>query len=452
MKFAKNISILFFLPLLFMFFNITTKAVKNPFGLDVDIESDAIYFVNEDTNTIIYEKNKDLKIPCSALAKMMTTILILESKECTENPKKFLNKKITASPEIFDRLYLKGASNANLRKGETITVKDALFATMIQSACDATMMLVEMFCKQNTEEFVEMMNKKAKELNMKSTNFVDPDGLDTSSQQTTAYDMYLLTKYCMKNSLFKKIATTTTYEIPPTNIHQNPTKLIHTNKMLSKFLGGKNYDSRVKGIKTAKIDDKDNLVTMAQEKSYNYTLIILGAPKINNESVVYKEAKSLYDWAFKNLKLEIVAAPGEKTVPNNIQVNMSKNSAGIVLTPKDQVTILIPSNVDKSTIYWDLSNLPKTLDAPIKKGTEIGEVKLKLSDQEIGRVTVAAAKDVKADIPAFISNMIVKILTSIWFILSAIIVITVVLWFFINNKFKPKKIKKKNVRKYKPFH
>lgn len=452
MKFAKNISILFFLLFFFIFFNITTKSLRNPFGIDIDIESDAIYFINEDTNTIIFEKNKDLKIPCSALAKMMTTILILESKECKENPRKFLNRKITASPEIFDRLYLKGASNANLRKGETITVKDALFATMLQSACEATMMLVHMFVGQNTDAFVDMMNKKAKELKMENTNFVDPDGLDTTSQQTTAYDMYLLTKYCMKNSLFRKIATTTTYEIPPTNIHQNPTKLIHTNKMLSKFLGGKYHDERVKGIKTAKIDGKDNLVTVAQDKSYNYTLIILGAPKINNESVVYKEAKSLYNWAFKNLKLEIVAAPGEKTIPNNIQVNMSKNSAGIVLTPKEQVTILIPSNVDKSTIYWDLSDLPKTLDAPIKKGTEIGEVKLKLSDQEIGKVTVAAAQDVKADIFSFISSMVIRILTSVWFILSAIIITAIVVWLFINNKFKPKKKKNKNIKRYKPFH
>ena len=104
----------------------------------------------------------------------------------------------------------------------------------------------------------------------------------------------------------------------------------------------------------------------------------------------------------------------------------------------------------KSTIYWDLSDLPKTLDAPIKKGTEIGEVKLKLSDQEIAKVTVAAAQDVKADIFSFVSNMVIKILTSIWFILSVIIIIAVVLWLFVNNKFKPKK--KKNIRKYKPFH
>ena len=451
MKFAKNISILFFLSFFLISINITTKAEKNPFGLDFSVESDAIYFVNEDTNTIVYEKNKDLKIPCSALAKMMTTILVLESKECKENPKKFLNKKITASSEIFDRLYLKGASNANLRKGETITVKDALFAAMLQSACEATMMLVEMFCKQDTDKFVNMMNEKAKELNMKNTNFVDPDGLDTSSQQTTAYDMYLLTKYCMKNSLFKKIATTTTYEIPPTNIHEKPAKLIHTNKMLSKYLGGKNYDSRVKGIKTAKIEGKDNLVTIAKDKNYNYTLIILGSPKINNESCIYKEARNLYDWAFKNLKLEIVASPEEKTVPNNIQVNMSKNSAGIILTPKEQVTILIPSHVDKSTIYWDLEDLPKTLDAPIKKGKEIGKVKLKLSDQKIGEVTVVAAKDVKVDIFSFISNMIIKILTSIWFIMFSIILITFILWLFINNKFKPKNNKMKNFKKYKPF-
>ncbi len=421
---------------------------SNPFGMNVEINSDAVFLINQDTNKVIYEKEKNLQIPCSALCKIMTTILILESEECLKNRNKFLKKEITATPEIFERLYLKGASNADIKQDETIRVIDALYATMLQSACEATMMLVNLVSKNNIENFVDLMNKKAKELKMQNTYFTDPDGIDTENQYTSAYDIYLLTKYCLKNELFKKIATSKTYEIPPTNIHKNPIKLTHTNKMLNKYLGGKNYDSRVKGIKTAKIENKESLVTIAQENSYNYLLVILGAPKIKNESTVFKETKQIYDWVFTNLKLEIIASPYETFIANNIKINMSKNSDKILLTTGKPWPILMPKNVNKNSFFWDTSNLPEKLDAPIKKGTVIGDAILMLSDQEIERIPLVAAQDVKVKIIPFITKCTLKIIFSWWFITIAILTTALTFTILIKKKVKPKK---RRYKKYRPF-
>ena len=452
MSFAKIFN-KFFVSIIFTFLNIfcfnqLIFAESNPFGMDVEINSDAVFLINLDTNKVIYEKEKDLQIPCSALCKIMTTILILESDSCKKDKNKFLRKEITASPELFERFYLKGASNADIRQGETIRVIDALYATMLQSACEATMMLVELISGPNTDEFVDLMNKKAKELKMQNTYFTDPDGLDVQNQYTSAYDMYLLTKYCLKNELFRRIATAKSYEIPPTNIHKNPIKLTHTNKMLNKFLGGKNYDSRVKGIKTAKLEDKDSLITIAQENNYNYLLVTLGAPKIKNETTIFKETKQTYDWVFKNLKLEILATPYEKTIPNNIKINMGRNSDKIFLTPKEQVTILIPKSVDKNSIFWDTSSFPKELDAPIKKGTVIGDAILRLSDQEIERIPLVAAQDVKVKIIPFITKCTFKIIFSWWFITIAILTTALTFTILIKKKVKPKK---RRYKKYRPF-
>ena len=453
MHFNKNLTKIFLLIFSLTFLKFYAFADANPFGIDIPLESDAIYLVNQDTNTVVLEKNKDLKIPCSALAKIMTTILVLESDEFKKNPKKFLKKEITATPQIFDRLYLKGASNADIKKGETITVKDALYATMLQSACETTMMLVELLCKDNTEAFVNQMNKKAKELNLKNTYFTDPDGLDTYSQYTTAYDMFILTTYCLKNEFFKKIATAKTYEIPPTNMHNKPIKLTHTNKMLNKFTGGKNYDNRVQGIKTAKIEDKDNLVSIANFKSYNYILVILGAKRTNKESTIYKEAKSIYDWVFNNLKLDVVATPGEKTIPTNIKVEFSKNSQELCLTPKNQVVLMLPAQVDKSTIFWDTSNIAsQKVKAPLKKGTYVGNIILKLSDQKIAEVQMVAAKDFDLDIGSFITFLIFeKILkpTTIFLLILLIILIFLIIRY---RKINKKDNKKNKNKKYKPFN
>ncbi len=444
-KFIKMLTASIFCFVFYFFSN----AQMNPFGIDLPIKSEAVYLINTDTNTLIYEKNKDVKMASSALVKMMTVILALESDEFKQNPKKFLNTKIEATSDIFDRLYLKGASNANIKLGEQITIKDALYAIMINSACEATMMLVNHLTNNNPEKFVDQMNEKAEKIGMQNTNFTDPDGLDTEQQLTTAYDMYLLTKYCMKNKLFKKIATTSTYEIASTNIRSTPIKLIHTNKMLSRFLGGKNYDSRMKGIKTGRVDDKENLITIASEKSYNYLLIILGAPKEKNENLLYKETKDLFDWVFKNLKLEIIATPYENIIPHNIKVEMSKKDQELSLTPKDSVTILLPKTIDKSTIFWDVSSLPKTISAPIKKGDEIGTISLKLSDQEIKNIKLIAAQDVQVNIISFITYKTLKIITSWWFI--AIISMSLLLFILIikNNKFKKSKTKSKKFKKYK---
>ncbi len=450
MKFNKNFYATIFILFLFLFIPLRAFADKNPFGIDIPLESDAIYLVNQDTNTLVLEKNKDLKIPCSALAKIMTTILILESDAFKKNPKAFLSKEITATSEIFDRLYLKGASNADIKKGETITVKDALYATMLQSACEATMMLVNLISK-DVASFVDCMNKKAKELNLKNTYFTDPDGLDTYEQYSTAYDMYVLTSYCLKNKFFKKIATTKTYEIPPTNMRNKPIKIIHTNKMLNKFAGGKSYDSRVQGIKTAKIEDKDSLVSIANFKNYNYLLVVLGAPKIKKETTIFKETKNIYDWVFKNLKLEIVATPGEKTIPTNIKVDFCKNGQELSLTPQKQVVLLLPSNVDKSTIFWDASTISsKKIKAPLKKGTFVGNIALKLSDQTIANVAVVASKNFDLDLPNLITFIIFKKILQpmniLLFVLTSILIFVIIF-----NKKNNKKKKSEHIKKYKPF-
>ena len=428
-------------------FAMATEEIKNPYGIDIPVESDSVYFVNLDTDTVIYEKNKDLKVPSSALVKMMSSLLVLQCEECQKNPEQFLNKEIEAKRYIFDRLYKTGASTADIRPGEIITIKDALYGALIASGCEATMMLVDYVWDGNIENCVLAMNKKAKEYNMENTNFTDADGLDTDNQFTTAYDMYLLTKECIKNEIFKKIATSRTYEMPPTNKHPKPTTLIHTNKLMNKGSGC--FDERVRGIKTGNLQDKQNLVSIAVNKEkYSYMLITLGAPKTQN--VLYSESKSLYKWAFSNLKLEILAIPDEKTVPNNIKINLAKNTDTIILTPKDQVTLLLPKSIDRTTIYWDTSNLPKELNAPIAKGKSIGTVNLMLSDQEIGRVEVISAKDIDLDILSYVEYLAKKFIFSWKFlvIMSFILIFTFLI--LMNRKFL-RKSRKKDKRYDPPF-
>lgn len=412
MNFTKRI-ILFFVSMLVVFSLNFSVFASTPYNIDLSIMSESVYFVNRDTKMVVYDKNKDLKIPASSLVKMMTVILTLES--CgDENIENFLDKPLTAKRYIFDRLYLKNAATVDIRRGETIPMRDAVYATMLSSASEATMMLADYVSGDNTDDFVAKMNEKAKEIGMENTVFVDPDGL-SEDNQSTAYDMYLLTEYCLQNATFEKIATSQSYMMSATDKHPEQRKIQHSNHMMSRYLGGKYYDDRVRGIKTANFNGKKSLISLASEDNYNYLLITMGAPQ-TEENNSYADALQLYKWAFKNLRFVTIGIPGEKMIPNNIKVNMGQNTDSVVLTLKDQVVELLPKSINVSTIFWDASKLPSEVNAPIRKGQVLGQVDLKLSDQVIRTVDVVADRDIDLNILSFLANIVQNVLLSWWFI------------------------------------
>ena len=422
MKFNKKI-ILFLLSILLIFKTASFSFALTPYNIDLPIASESVYFVNRNTQMVIYDKNKDLKMPAASLVKMLTVILVLESKPA-ENVESIFNEQLVAKQHIFDRLYKTNASVANIKLGEIISVKDALYATMLSSASEAAMMLADYLSDNDVDAFVEKMNNKAQEIGMQNTVIVDPDGLDENNE-SSAYDMYLLTEYCLKNPVFEEIATSQSYMMSQTNKHPEPRKIQHTNRMMSKYLGGQYYDERIRGIKTASFNGSKSLVSLAKsEDDYEYILVTMGAPagETNN---AYKDASNLYKWAFKYLKFVTIATPETKTIPNNIKVKMAKNTDSIILTPKEQIVDLLPKYINSSTIFWDTSKLPTEINAPISKGQLIGQVDLKLSDQVIKTVDVVAAEDIELNILDLCMNFVQNVILSWWFI-SLVIIVTFV--------------------------
>lgn len=399
-----------------------TSAAENLYQPDFDPISQGVYMVNTDTGTVVYQKNADQQIVPASLVKIMTAIVALESAP-EENRDEFLNRQITAPSYIFDELYGLNASTADIRPNETLSMNDLLHAMLISSACEAASIIADAVSNGDIDSFVDKMNEKAKEIGANDTVFVDPHGLDEDRQRSTAHDMYLITAYGMKDSTFAEIATTASYTMAATNKHAQTRIISHTNHMLSRYLGGDLYDSRVKGIKTGTATGIKNLITCAESDSYHYTLVLMGASTAKSTSSTYQDTKNLYNWAFKNLVFKTIGLPYEKMIPNNIKVSLGKNVDTLVLTPQDQVIELLPKNIDPSSVLWDTSKLPKEINAPLKKGDYVGEVDLKLAAQTIQTVPVVVAQDVKASIPAFLLHYFLCIITSWWFFLILFILI-----------------------------
>lgn len=416
-------------------FTILTLSYLTPvsavFDPGFDPISQGVYLVNTDTDTVIYQKNKDDQIPPASLVKMMTAIVAIESVP-QEQVNELLATQVTAPPYIFDELFGLDASTADIRPNEVLSMQDLLYALMLSSACEAASIIADYVCGGDISAFVDKMNQKAQELGMTNTVFVDPHGLDEQTQRSTAYDMYLLADYAMSNPTFAQIATSQNYTMAATNKHSETRRIQHTNHMMSSYLGGSYYDSRVKGIKTGTATGIKNLVSSAESDSYHYMLVVMGASTKGNVYSTYQDTQKLYDWAFDDFSFVTIGTPGEKMIPNNIKVKLGKDEDSVVLTPQSTVVELLPDSIDESAIQWDTSKLPAEINAPIKQGDVIGDVDLKLAGEVIQTVTVTAAQDVKVSIPAYIVYIIVSILTSWQFLLIlALLVITIIAYLIV---------------------
>ena len=128
----------------------------------------------------------------------MTCIVALESGKMNQIIK--ASSKAVSMPKV--KMYAK--------KGEQYYLKDLLYAMMLESFNDAAMIVAEGI-GGSQEEFAKMMNKKAKEIGAKNTNFVTPNGLDADNHYSTAYDMALIGAYATKNKQFNEITNTKAY-------------------------------------------------------------------------------------------------------------------------------------------------------------------------------------------------------------------------------------------------
>lgn len=399
---------------------------------DFEVVSQSAYLVNTDTGKVLYEKEAQKQLIPASLTKMITCIVALE--HCED----IANTMVTAPNYVFDNLYGKGASDAGIMAGETLSMEDLLYGLMLPSGCEAADIIADYISGGKPEEFIQMMNDKAKEIGCTNTVFYDASGLDNRNL-STAYDMYLIANYGMnmEDGRFATISTTVRHTMKATN-KQGERTITHSNyRMLVKSLGGDKYFYEyVKGIKTGTGDDYKNLVTAASHDGYNYICVVMGAPirdGYGNELPQYTclDSKNLYKWAFHNFSLKTVAEPNSKTIPNQIKVELAKDTDTIQLTTKETITELLPNDIDVSSIMWDTSNLPKTIQAPIKQGQEIGTIDLKLQNEVIQTVTVVAANDIDRSMWLYIGNILKKILTSWWFILLVVIIVVLLILYFV---------------------
>ncbi len=244
----------------------------------------SVVLMDMDSLNVIYGKNMHEIRSVASISKIMTAITAIENAD--------INSTVTIGEEITASY----GSGIYIKQGEEITLEALLYGLMLRSGNDAALAIAN-YVGGDVDNFVLMMNEKAKEIGMKNSTFNNPHGLDENGGNlSTAYDMALLTSYAMQNETYRKIVSTKKYTL---KTNMNYYSWINKHKLLHAY----NY---VTGGKTGFTDiAKRTLVTTASKDNVNLVVVTL------NDGNDFLDHINLLEEAFNNYTNYNILKKGE---------------------------------------------------------------------------------------------------------------------------------------------
>lgn len=354
--------------------NNTTDVVPNEDIVEYkepQINSEAGFMMEVKTGNVLYSKNSNKKLYPASTTKIMTAILTLEN--CK------LDEMATVSKNALD-LVPSGYTNAKLVAGEKMSIKDLLYGLMLNSANEAANVLGE-HVSGSIEEFAKLMNKKAEELGMINTHFVNTNGMHNENHYTTAEDLAKLAIYCMKNEEFRKIVSTVEYELPATELYPKNDRIMKNTNLLI-HPESKYYLKDVIGVKTGFTTQAGNcLVSYAKRDGVELVCVTLKAGSSSSSSSYrFSDSKSLIEYGFEAFSnREIIK---KNKLIDSIEVkNATNKTKYLKIITKDSVSDFLSNNIDFSKLEAKIE-LEDEIVAPISKGEKLGTISYEIDGKE----------------------------------------------------------------------
>ena len=335
-----------------------------------DLPCQAAILVDEDSGTVLYEKNADEQRPIASITKVMTLLLTFEAMEAGK-----ISREDTVP--VSEHAYSMGGSQIWLEPGEEMTLDDMLKAICISSANDAAVAVAE-YVGGSEGAFVSMMNEKAAALGMDRTHFENACGLDSEGHLSTARDVATMSRevllhhpevedYCM---------------IWSDSLRGGETQLVNTNKLLRRYTG-------ITGLKTGTTGKAGVCISASAERDgLRLVAVVLGAASGEDR---FDAATALLDYGFAHY--ESAAAPMPEQAPSTLPVQH-----GTEPTVTLQYTVPASFLVAKgggAALQAELS-LPEQLEAPVRQGQTVGTMTIRSGQQEIASCPIVAETEVPA--------------------------------------------------------
>lgn len=349
----------------------------------------AAYVVNLDTNIVVYEKNSETPLSAASLTKLMTTLLLLENYQDQLD-----SISLTAPSYVYDLIWEQStnASSADIRRGETQSLRNLLYAMLLPSGNEAAYIVADYMGGGSIDNFVAMMNDEAKAVGCTGTTFVDPCGLNPNNI-TTARDAYLILRALTAYDVFSTVVGTPSYDMGTNDRYTTPgTYIIQTtDKLITNSSYHRDY---TKGGKTGSLGEWQNFAGWHSQDGESYISILLNVPyDADPEGMrpALVETATIMDWVFDTYT---IAPALDTTQPiTEVRVAYSTKADTVMLYPADNMMTLLPRE-GGAALTEQVFNVPDQLPAPIKQGDIVGTVTLTIEGETIGTADLIAGSDV----------------------------------------------------------
>ena len=382
----------------------------------------AVVLADLDSGRLLYELNKDEQRSPASLTKVMTVLLAVEALERGEVS---LDEMVTAQADCLAGLNT-DSSTSGIQPGEIISYRDLLYCALVHSANEACNVLAHRV-SGSVENFVAAMNERAAALGCVNTHFADPNGLSNENHYTTAYEMYLITAEALRHDLFAEICNTKGYDMAATNL--SPARSFYNSNALitadSEYGSGYVYPYAA-GVKTGFTQKAGYcLVSTAEKDGIRLLAVVMGCDGWLNAGIDeyqnFTDSRSLYNWAFEGFAYR--EAVSSLSTVTRVQVALSADGdAPISLRPQEDITLLLPKDLDESEIELVPTVYDELLTAPIEAGTLLGRAEIVIRGENYGSVGLVNTAQVELSKKEFMSQRVDQTLHSPWMTLLIVFV------------------------------
>ena len=336
----------------------------------LDVPCAAAILIDEDSGTVLYEKNADQQRPIASITKVMTLLLTFEALSAGRIA-------LTDTVPVSEHAYHMGGSQIWLEPGEQMTLNDMLKAICISSANDAAVAVAE-FVGGSEPAFVQQMNARAAELGLTNTHFENACGLDAEGHLSTARDVAMMSREILLHH-----AEVRNYcSIWMDSLRGGATQLVNTNKMLKTYNG-------ITGLKTGTTSKAGVCISASAERDgLRLIAVVLGSPSGKER---FQAATALLDYGFANY--ENVTPQLPENAPETISVSHG-TADEVELSYSTPTRFLMPKNAAEPLTAT--LELPEKLSAPVEADTLLGTVQLASGGEVLARFPITAAQGVDA--------------------------------------------------------
>jgi len=379
---------------------VKAEAAPVPWADDISISAEGGIVMDAESGAILYGKNIHQPYYPASITKIMTALLIIENFD--------LDDTVTFSHNAVFNVET-GSSSAGLDEGDTLTVRDCLYAMLLKSANEAANALAE-YASGSIEAFAAVMNARARALGCTDTHFNNPSGLNDPMHYTSAHDMALIAQAAFRNEIFVEIDSSLYHDLPPTKRNPDGLRVYPGHRMMKK--NDYRYYSGIIGGKTGYTSLAGNtLVTCAERDGRKLIAVVL-----NGHQTHYVDTKALLDFGFRNFQSLNVADYDTTytSISNDMTIAGLPTADLSVLHVQDDCHITLPKGADfsdaVSTISYELpDNAPEDAIARISyeyDGRQVGFTYLmrnRAGSEDLEPAAEAAADPAAFSAPAGLS-------------------------------------------------